>query len=68
MTADEALRSLPPLEAAAVRMACGLVADRPYEHTDEEIARRLEITETRARMLRERGLHRLKLKNVPSFL
>ncbi len=68
MTADEALRSLPPLQAAALRMSLGLVADRPYKHTDDEIARRLSTTPTKARMLREAGLHALKLKHVPSFL
>ena len=68
VTADEALRSLPPLQAAAVRMAFGLALDRPYKHTDEEIARRLEVTPVKARMLREAGLHALRLKHVPSFL
>ena|GEM_PF-5710153 len=68
MTAEAHLRKLPVLEAAAVRLAFGLSPDRPYPHTDAEIARRLEITEVKARMLREAGIHKLKLKNVPSFL
>ena len=68
MTAEDALRTIPVLEAAAVRMAWGLVSERPYKHTDEEIARRLDVSAVKARMLREAGLHRLMLKHVPSFL
>ena len=68
MNVSEALRNLPALEAAAVRMAYGLVSERPYQHTDREIGLRLEVTTGQARMLREAGLYKLMLRNIPHYL
>ena len=68
MTSDTlrlALNDLPFLENAALRMRFGLVEERPYEHRNSEIARRLDITVSQANQIVEAGLHRLKIRHKP---
>ena len=60
-----ALNDLPWLENAALRMRFGLVDDRPYEHGNAEIARRLDITPAQANRIVEQGIYHLKVAHIP---
>lgn len=63
---QEALRSLPPREAAVLRLNFGL--DGEEEHTLEAIGSAFGITRERVRQIRERALKRLRVGGAARVL